>query len=60
MCNNCLSYVDAINENNDSESCEGLHGFAFIDESSVKGLTDVILKFTEKNKLGFKHCRGQG
>jgi hypothetical protein len=55
-----LSRIKVININNENESCERLLPFTFIDECSGKGLTDVKLKFLEKNKLEFKHCSAQG
>jgi hypothetical protein len=53
-----IRYVDVTNENNDNEICEKFLGFPSIDASSGKGLTDVISKFSEKNKIELKHCRG--
>jgi hypothetical protein len=55
-----VRYVDVTNENNDNEICERFLAFTSTDDFSGKGLTDVILKFLEKNKLELKHCRGQG
>jgi hypothetical protein len=55
-----IRYVDGTNENNDNEICEWFLGFTSIEDSSSKGLTDVILKFLEKNKLEFEHYRRQG
>jgi hypothetical protein len=40
-----IIYTDVTNENNEIEICEVFLGFTFADESSGKGLTDVILKF---------------
>jgi hypothetical protein len=54
-----MRYVDVTNENC-NEMCERFLRFTPIDVSSGKGLTDLVLKFLERNKLGFKHCRGQG
>jgi hypothetical protein len=52
-------HVDVTNENNNNEMCEWFLGFTSTDDSSGKGLTD-ILNFLEKNKLELEHCRGQG
>jgi hypothetical protein len=54
-----LRYVDVTNEDNDNEICEQILGFASIDDSSGKELTDV-LKFLEKTKLELKHCGDKG
>jgi hypothetical protein len=55
-----IRYVDVTNENNGIEICEWFLRFTSLVDSSGKGLTDVILKFLEENKLELKHCRGQG
>jgi hypothetical protein len=36
---------------NENDICEQFLGFTSIDDSSGKGLTDVIPKFLEKNKI---------
>jgi hypothetical protein len=54
-----IRYIDVTNENNENEIREEFLRFASIDDCSGKGLTDVLLKFLEKNKLELKHRRGQ-
>jgi hypothetical protein len=55
-----VRYLDVTNEHNDNEICETFLGFTSVDGSTGKGLTDVVLRFLEKNKLDLKQRRSQG
>jgi Zn/Cd-binding protein ZinT len=59
MWDNCLCRRKKI-EKTTKKSVKCYWGLRLIDDSSAKGLTAVTLKFSEKNKLELKRCRGQG
>jgi hypothetical protein len=55
-----IRYVDVTNENNDNKIWEWFLGFTFTDDSSGKGLTDVISKFLEENKFEWNTAQNKG